>query len=421
MSVITDEKYYDKLSEDAIAFLVESKCSISKAVEKVARDNGCNINQAELIMAKTNHLVYKNAFMKDRTTVFEAGKISEVDLGPTVKVASVINTYEAKPMLEKFAAEDPESQQMPQQAQEAEPQMNQVGQEAIDNANQVDAAKAEQVSQEDELYNTIKGMIIQGDSPDEVRAFLVQTLGEEETQNVDAIMSQIVNQLHQEGVIDDEGEVVKTASLRPHTYNDKHVLAKIAKSLAETNRKIVMGEATHCVLMHKLASYGNDAYPMIKCAEDIMGDNWVAPGLYWSKQAAINGDMVGTGLATAGGILGLTAAIAGGNSLYDSYRRNKMRTSIRARYPELQDIPEDQFNDLFDSITHLSPSLMKAPYVLAESIKKHYNYGAFDPATAKLYTDIQANADRGYYGFQQNMAGAVPHAQMKLDVNSNRN
>lgn len=430
------EGFYNELADLAINLHTRDGIDLTSAVRKVAEENACNDHDKTNLTNTFNLKFYKLGFAHDRLFQFDAVKVDDVlSINPTVeKVAEV---YEAGSMLHKTAQFYETLEKDAEESEQKDDQMFDLKKEdedglrdaAVDNADVLSNLKGRQEATANDMYNTVKSMAQNGEPIQGIKDFILQAMGQENSQEAEKVFSDIMAQLEQEGVVVNEEPssegVPKTASINGG-IDKEHRLYKLAQSYIEDEKNILKSEIFHVVCCDKLMKLGYDS--TVFQIEDMVGWELKNAGKYWEdalsqkneKTAApfgMNDQVLPTVLTTGGALLALTAAITGGNALYEHVQRTRLKDKLRTRYPDLQQIPEPQYNDLYDSITNLSPSLMKAPYVLAESIKKHHQYGTIDPSSANMYMDMQHKANNRYYAMQDTMTrGAVPAMKTNVDM-----
>ena len=92
--------------------------------------------------------------------------------------------------------------------------------------------------------------------------------------------------------------------------------------------------------------------------------------------------------------VGTGAGIAGtlvlGSKIIDGAKTIRVKSKIKKDFPELNEIPKKMFNNIFESLVGSDKGLLDTPWVLAQQIMKHYEYGSMDISTVKTLLDNKA-------------------------------
>lgn len=385
-----EEKLSKLASEVAKEFSYSGK-DLNDIIKTSQQKNMLSDEEVKTLCAKANHAVYKERFAKDKLDTFKIAKFEEIltvdrHMNP---VEYKVAMFMADDMI-KAAGDDGHSAGTDLDDVNVNPQNAALLSEAGDrNVDDMRAIRSGRDREFDSIKNRVISLVQDGESLDSIYAVLRDSWGEENEEELKYYFTELVDELKRDGYIPKEkefkhdfnvGEVEDTEPLKQASVN----LLKLAEAL-------IVRESAHEMIMDKLASSGyydlaykienkmpGDYYgvscALYKGADEIMKVA-AGPSLVTSKQALTNALMGGAILG--GGI----AMLEGAYKVNDAIRKSMWKKKLRTRYPELMQIPEDRYNDLYDSIVGLEPELLRAPYALKEMIKAHDQYGTIDSNT----------------------------------------
>ena len=211
-------------------------------------------------------------------------------------------------------------------------------------------------------------------------------MGDSNKDEFDVYFQQMVEELKKEGYVSPNANYdPKTGKL---DVDDDEPLKQASMRLLKIGEQIILRETAHDIIMSKLA--GEYEYFATKLEDKMPGDYYgVSSVLYKNasemlKTAAPNigvREAIPSALLAGAILAGGSALFAGGTLAAESVRRKIWKSKLKRRYPELNSIPEDRYNDLYDTIAGLEPAILKAPYALKEMILAHNQYGTMDSGT----------------------------------------
>jgi len=410
------------LAKEALAYAHATPCDLTSALVKVAEDNMLNPNEIEAVCHKMNHMEWKEKRADDKMSTFDAAKhadASEIAHG-SLKQKEKVATIEADIEIllrGNYLSDD-----------KYEKTANEIGKEYLNNKSHerglltsaahknIDTLNDLNEKQEDtytEIYNTIKVLIQEGESLDDVYEVLSKTWGESNKDILDEDFPRIVERLKDEGVIKQEAEFNDPGEFPEREVADTK-LAKQAEAMMDINFEVIKTAYIHEKLMAMLKE-ANGEYLIdnlrsrvkissIQHLRNISEKIAVSPrglGFRGGRQSFIN---AGKGFASAA-----SSASKGGKSLWkeivkpvlkksiiplallgttyaatvagESLSKQSAKKNLLQNYPELADMDKETFNKMFNDILNIDPSLTKTPYYLAQIMLKHKEWGTMDAST----------------------------------------
>lgn len=383
------------------------------ALDKVAGENALNVAETEDVCAKLNHILFREKFAEDHLAVFNAAQYDKVTgkaegLG---KVASEWHrsVYEpqiaAREELEKRAAEIANMPVDVQPGGESPmPQPDPIAQEAGDkyrnhefnrfleqtatNASEISAHHMAIDNIVSEMKQRILALYREGVSLEEIYDTVLMSIGESQAPAVQEYFLNVIEELKAEGLIEADKKVYfddpeKLAA----DFSVSSKLSKLASELKEHTNRVIVKEAAHEMALDAITAMGR--YDLAERLDKHVDGRRFINEL--EKNAGIKetlksvGDVIAKhqdkllgGVALALGSAAVGAGTLGASEAFRTVQRSQLRKKLPNLYPELQEIPQRQYEDLFNTITVLDPQLVKTPYAVAEMVKRFANYGTID-------------------------------------------
>lgn len=385
----------EKLGKIAEELASEYRCGAGNlnAIIKRAQDkNMLNDHEVETLCGKVNHLVFKEKFAQDKLALFDIAKFDEI-----LKVDRAMNIVEYK------VAMHHDGDDMSKAAEENTPGarniddvpitpnnaalLMQAGEENIDDIRQMRSGREKEF---ESIRNRVIELARNGESLDDIYAVLRDTWGEGNEEDLRNYFTQLISELKLNGYVDKDKEFTRDANV--DDVEETEPLKQAAENVCKIAEQMMLREAAHEIIMRKLAGNGYDEMAW-KLENKVNGDYYgLACSLYkkadeLKEKTAARALPVDMASALRSALVGgaiLTGAIAAGGAAtasVDAIRKSVWRNKLREKYPELKQIPEQRYRDLYDSIAGLEPELLKAPYALKEMIMAHNQYGTIDSGT----------------------------------------
>lgn len=389
MSQYQVEDKLNKVAAEVAAEFLAKQGTLEELGKKAVDKYMLNKHETETMCGKANHLVFKDMFAQDKLAAFDILKFDNI-----LKVDKRMNVVEYKAAMycgESFdkAAEDvgdPRNVDNVNLDPVRAALLTEAGEENID---AMRALRTDRSKEFDTIRNRVISLVKDGESLDDIYAVLRDSWGEENGDDLKMYFGDLVNDLKREGHIPKEKEFKHGANAEDVVETEP--LKQASASLLKIAEETMVREAAHNIIVSKLADAGYDAL-VIGLDRKMPGDEYgVACALYkgaaeMNKEAAAPPVVQASGALRSalmgGAILGGGLAIMGGAASAVSAIRKKMwKDKLRDKYPELAQIPEDRYSDLYDSIVGLEPEMLRAPYALKEMIMAHNLYGTIDSQT----------------------------------------
>ena len=378
------EARIEKLAKEGIDVASEQGIELTEAIEKVAESHGLNDDEVANVCARANHLTWNNVRNENMLGTFKIAKYEDIN----DKVKTVTETKEYVPYmnpnsLQKVASDD--------QCPRINYDNDIIIEAAYKNMDRLNSDKEDESGQIVAMENTIKQLIQEGETPQDIYEVLRQTWKDSSKEELDSFYSDVMQSLMSEGSIDGSIDISIPDSDEGEREASESELSKQASRIENIQRSIVQRELSHLKLFVKLAERG-----LIKEATEIedmhhgpmeMLKIAAAPVPMSAKNYMINGLILG------GGSMAAQVGVAAITKGYTAIKRKRMFNSLRERFPDLKEIPDKKYFDIYESITNATPALLQTPYILAEAIRKPFKTGTFTLSDMKTLTDIQAKKD----------------------------
>jgi len=420
MSQYSIEDKLDKIAAEVTAhFLSEGKGgkTLNDLVKKAADDNMLNEYEVETLTGKVNHAVYKPLFNQDKLAMFDIAKfetILKMDRNMNITEYKVAYT-DGKDMQKAAQAEDDDDPAYITAENIGRAKINPVQAALLmengeDNMRELYDAKNEREKEISTIRNRVIALLKNGETLDNIYAVIRDTWGDGNKEEAKAFFDNLVENLKVDGYVksDEYGD-----SAVAEDVDDGEPLKQASMNLLEQSERLIKREIIHDVIVTKLASEGYgmmaekldgkipDNYYGASCAVYKYAAFWdsIASGMRYvgdqfrpaqgsapcmPKKGPTHIPAVRSMAAMATAALVLGAAVKGMDLTtkgIDAIRKNMWREKLKKRYPELNSIPEQMYNDIYDSIVGLEPTILKAPYALKEMIMAHNQYGTIDANT----------------------------------------
>ncbi|MDP3014238.1 MAG: hypothetical protein Q8M92_08365 [Candidatus Subteraquimicrobiales bacterium] len=375
------EEKLTKLAQEVADEYRRGGAELEGLVSSKASKSLLNNHETEVLNQKVNHLVFKEKFADDKTSTFKISKFENI-----LKVDRTMNIVEYK-VAAHYENEMEKAAEFEDGTQDAAkvdmtPQnaalMMEAGEKNIDDIQDIGNQREGAL---DNIKHRVVELLKNGESLSTIFSVLNDSWGDENKDELRHYFDQLVEELKTEGVVSD-GAYHEYA--RPRDIADSEPLKQASYHLLEASDELIKRECAHEIIVTKLA---NDGYEiMAHKLEDKMNKGYYKNTYMLSKLAAqqlpvhvsqaVKSALLG-GLVLAGALKGLQAT----NSGIDKIRQVLWKDKLKKMYPELSQIPENKYTDIYGSITGLEPGLLKAPYALKEMIMAHHQYGTIDSRT----------------------------------------
>lgn len=405
------EERHERVAQIAANICKRELTDPTEALYKVATQNALNPAETEDVCAKLNHILFREKFAEDKLAVFNAAQYDKVqgeykEKVAMEKVASEEFMGRIRQSLEKRAAE---IAQMPTEDPSAmAPQPDPIMENASEKLKSHEfsrfleqtAANASEISAHHmaidnivgEMKNRIIALFREGVPLDEIYNTILTAVGDSQAPAVQQYFMQVVEDLKQEGLIPmDEQVHFGDPSKIAADFSVDPKLTKMAQEVKTNTDLVIIKEAAHHACLDYLTEIGR-----FDLAEDI--DKHVETDRFnniMEKRAATGGTGSGAKSANVGtikefwnaykvpllvgaGAIGAGGAIGVGQKLYTDAKKSRMKKKLPNMYPELKDVPQANYENIYDTIVNLNPGILKAPWALSEMIKRYSDYGTMD-------------------------------------------
>ncbi len=387
------------------------------ALSKVASENALNRHEVEDVCAKLNHILFQEKFAEDKLAVFNAAQYDKVagdgitcaeDFSKTAseQVQQAAESYTEQ--LEKRAADIAampigEEEQMPQPdpimenaaGKYKDHEFSRFLEQTATNASEISAHHMAIDKILEEMKERILALFREGVSLEEIYDTILMSVGDSQAPAVQQYFVKVIDELKAEGLMPkDQGISFDDPEKLAADFSIDEKLSKLAYDLKDNTNKVIIKEAAHEVALDAIAGAGR--MDMAEQIDRYVSGNRMTTAL--EKNASFMDTMKNLGqkltpsaeikeivkdkvlpsLMLGAGVAGMSAVGMGVSEGYREMRRNKIKKQLPNLYPELKEIPADRYSDLYDTITNLDPGMVKAPYAVAETIKKLYGYGTID-------------------------------------------
>ncbi len=414
----------EKMAYSAIDISRNHKKDFNTAVRDVADRHCLNNDEIERVCSRVNHIHFSDSFSNEKTATFKIAKYEEViSMGSSMKDSEV---YSFDTKCQKEIDSSKGTDNFSKTASENDFYVNgdimehifslsklaELESTGFDNAENLNVENSRQSVILSDMENHIIELIKTGETRESIEAMLLDVCGDSNADEIRLYLDKLFSEISS----DNQNLEVKTAGYNGYRKDSR--LCDLMCRYMDTMDKIAEYEIAHHAICHSLLYNGQekramrldgrvkrlysvDRYlaknasaiatkierAMSKVADDATVVEQVVtpeqqsnaaaqPGLMDKYKGAIVPAMLMAGVPIAAG-----GIIHGVNSLVTSARKHKMKSALLKQFPELQNIDRQSYENIYDSLVGLEPTLLKAPYALAEMIKKHDQYGTIDSAT----------------------------------------
>ena len=375
----------------------------TEALMKAASDNALNAVEIEDVCAKLNHILFQEKFAEDKLAVFNAAKYdanrsnSAPSMGETKEASysPADNESRIRDGLQKRAEELMQQDPIMEGAAEKikEHEFNRFLEQATANASEISAHHMAIDRIVSEMKQRILSLFREGVPLEDVYSTVLMAVGESNAPAVQDYFMNVIEELKQEGFIPQDQTVQFTDPEKiACDYAVDRKLSKLASEAKDNIDLTILKEAAHKVCLDGLTAV--DRFDLAEKVSHIVGSTRYIDVI--DKIAMPAGGNAGTQkppmqkpdgvskrdimqwamMAAAGPAIAM--AIEGGKAGYESIKKSSLKKKLPNMFPELQNIDEQQYNHLYDTISALDPGLLSAPYALAEMIKRYSTYGTID-------------------------------------------
>ena len=421
------------LAKEALQYAHATPCSLTDALVKVAESNMLNPNEIESVCHKVNHLEWEEKRAKDKMSTFDAAK----HLDASEKIKNISDTVMKVAMIEadmefliptkigtsnEKTAEEIGKEYLNLRAHE-KGVLKTAAEENVDNLN---GAYQEQEDTYTNIYNTIKELLQDGETLENVYEVLNKTWGETNKTVLDDDFPKIVGRLKDEGVIPQE-----TQFNMPDEFEEREVeaseLSKQAEKMMDINFDAVKYAYMNDKLMRMLKEAGGEYYiePLqkrikISSVQHLrnLGEK-LAVGLrpgtvrsgvthIYNRIQPIVQNAAPDAKAIAEAVMKETGKKVEPNMLQSIFRsalknaippllvgsavytataigqdagRKKAKKELLRDYPELAQVEPAKFDKIFNDILTIDPSLTKTPYYLAQVLLHQKKWDTLETST----------------------------------------
>jgi len=396
-----DEERIEKLATQVLSYAQETQISLTDGLRKIATDYGLSSAEIENVCGRVNHIHFSNKFAEDKLVSFKRAVFEDV-IGSTTKTAGY-RIYSGKLMknvyeyLDKEAAvadvasegEFAEPRKFKQSDTQRKSSLIDAASRNVDTLNEMDSNRNAEL---DKMRNTIIQLAQSGESLNNIYEVIYKTWGKENVGELDRYFAELIGELKADGYLSSKDEL-KIPGIEdiPDRGIAETPLQKSAEAILKLSSEIIKREIVHYNLQDMLKEAGE--HVSARMVDEIAGDEFVVADII---AASIEKDanflktigkalkasgvdkaiLAGTALAVPSAIFG--ASIARADDVALKMKTKKIQTSLPNRFPELKEIPAQKYIDIYETLTALTPVLLKAPYALAETIKGVYNYDTID-------------------------------------------
>jgi len=383
---IEAEARIEKLANKGIDIAAEGGLELTEAIKKLAESEGLNDDEVANVCARANHITWNKVRKNNSLGTFKVANYEEIN-NDTRKIEdkTEYTPYVNPNSILKVANEVISTDRYDKDTIITAAYTN------MDKLNAANDAKSNQIVA---MNNTIKQLIQEGETPQDVYEVLRQTWKESTKEELDSFYTDTMETLKAEGSIEGSVDTSIPDSTDVPMEISESKLNKQASVLEAIQHDIINHELAHLKLYTDMHSMG-----LNKIASNI--DNGCSNQMMMLKVAATIAppkglspkDYLVNGLILGGSSLAARAGVAAITKGYTAIKRKNMYNSLRERFPDLQEIPEKQYFDIYESVTNATPALLQTPYILAETIRKPFITGTFTLSDMKTLTDIQAKKD----------------------------
>jgi len=410
------EEYIEKIANEAVGLSKKEVMSLTKAVEKKAESYGLNSHQIKNVCARVNHIMFREKFAEDKLATYDIAVYSDIIKKPAVDPVSSSNVIKARTETMDKVAEQEEDYTVDSLEGIIDREKREIialYKMAMENADEIAAMHNERDIKQEDIYNTVKSLVLAGESLDDIAEVLVKTWGKDNIESIKAEMSSIAKRLRSEGLLEGDMNEIDFEDISERELGDSE-LQKQASEFSEIQEKILEMEFVHNKVIGMMKEAGEysksvDIESAVSCSiitpEFVKMAARVDPGLYYADQLSglINPNLASQAVSSTyslaphqvAGVRAITrrilpfAAALGAFAAYERVTKDVKYKKVKERLedlPDFKDVPKKDFERAFDTAVKANPKLLDLPYALEDIVKKHIEYGAFD---AKSISEIQ--------------------------------
>jgi len=422
------EEFIEKMAAEVIELSKGNIMSLSDAVIKKSSDRGLNQHQIENLCARVNHIKFREAFAVDKLATFDIAKIDDVLGYESKKVASVSETIIGRTVDPIFVVKVAEQGQEQDQETENAPLIDQDLRQnaelydmAISNADATNAVQHETEIKDNEIYDTVKSLVLSGESLGDVYEVLLKTWGKDNIVDINDKFMQIINRLKTEGYLNSEEpiEIPDVSDMSDREVEESPLAVKAAEFISLTD-ELMRREYVHYEALEMMKQAGMEKHAlaiskMVDC--EILSDEVikVASGIplgagmgYAQDVSSLINPLVSKGFANPAykmvsqkgillsnfskRILPVALAVAGATiakNFIDKRKYQSVRQGLLEN-PDFAGVDDILFDSIYSTLIERAPDLLDTPYALAEIMKKHIEYGTIDSGSLKDLDSINA-------------------------------
>jgi hypothetical protein len=409
MNGIQVEERLNKIARSVAEEYRNTGVELEELVKRASDNHLLSNPEIETMNALVNHMVFKEKFAEDKLATFKISKFENI-----MKVDRGMNIVEYKvamlgdPEMQKAAEDEGDTRNIddvPLTPQNA-PLLMEAGEKNVDDIKDLYQARESEIAS---IKNRVIALLKEGESLDSIYGVLKDTWGEENKMELKSFFRQLTEELKAEGYLNRDIDADEDTD--PVEADDDEPLKTAALNMMKIGSQIMLRESAHELIMDKLA----EEYPYLAYKlEDRMPSEYYGANrdMYekvasWSglvRAAKAVGGAIGNKTNSAASwattntgrpldralqnvvlgsmvIAGASGAIEGTASATNAIRKRMWEGKLKKKYPELNQIDDDRYHDIYHSLVGLEPDLLKAPYALKEMISAHNQYGTIDQNT----------------------------------------
>ena len=384
----------ENLASKAYEQYTNEGLSLTASVLKVAMDYGMSDNLIKEVCGRLNHMEFKNKFAEDNLVVFDIAKYKDVIglMGSNDKTATLITAEDDIIVVDKIAKEIPQEDDRKLWEEDKKrveaANLTEAGEKNMDIINSL-IIKRDDVNTG--LYNQVKTLYQSGTNLNEIYSTLNESWGKGNTKVTAEAFKEIVDQLKSEGYVSKDSDVDLE---HPQDLSDMDIIengiTKKAEELININDELARHKYAHFLIISGLSAYG--AQRNIDSLNSRILGNGIKEKTGSENQGVAKTAQIFTPAIRSKIVEGLTAAALIATASSAAYLGQKgmvsakspgVKKQILAKYPDLQKVDTQLFDDLFQTFVGMDPKLLDMPFALASLIRKHSEYGVIDTSTIK--------------------------------------
>lgn len=398
-----NKEYIEKLAKEALNEHNRTGKSLTECAINVSTLNSLSESNIENLCSRMNHIKFAQEYVSDPMAQYPIAKIADVKsaISPVKKVAGEV-VVEIQPTvvisgtpMQKVASE----LDVIKEANALRKQCAYYKHAMDDNVDELQRLEMTREGLVMNIYKIIEGLLNEGSSLKDIHTTLVDTLPDTDPGVIKELVDSAVELLRSEGRIDPETEDLSENELNEEGFyevSDQNPLVEPAQKLASTMGDIVVKTAAYFIMKNELTKIAQDyhykpsnALPYIYAirVQNNMEKVAAAKPLLKSITGNRYADVALTMTAFTAANKLLDKGIKAGRAIkHGAFDKPKTKKKLLKDYPDLQRIPEQEFDRIFESVVNLDPGLMVAPYALYNIINRIHTYGAMDTS---LIMDLQ--------------------------------